>query len=103
MPREKIVPVDNREFDLDLYTITCLKNAFHFDRIMSLSLTLVLYQEIKDPTLLFNNDVIHRKALKSVSFVLNEFYQIVNIETKLTTNWHKRGEVRNEWCIYAKS
>ena len=54
MPREKIVPVDNREFDLDknLYTITCLKNAFHFDRIMIdfFSLTLV-YLEIKDPTL----------------------------------------------------
>ena len=45
----------------------------------------------------FNDDVIHRKALKSVSFVLNEFSQIGNIESKLTTYWHKRGEqLRND-------
>ena len=40
----------------------------------------------------FNNDIIHRKALKSVSFVPNEFSQIVNIEPKVTTYCHKRGE-----------
>ena len=45
----------------------------------------------------FNNDVIHGKALKSVSFVLNEFSQIANTESKLTTYWNKRGEqLRNE-------
>ena len=32
-----------------------------------------------------NNDVICGKALKSVSFVLNEFSQIANIEPRLTT------------------
>ena len=52
----------------------------------------------------FNNDVIRGKALKSVSCVLNEFSQIVNIEPKLTTYWHKRGEqLRNEVRIYDKS
>ena len=45
----------------------------------------------------FNNDIICRKALKSVSFVLKEFSQIANIEPKLTTYCHKRGEqLRNE-------
>ena len=44
------------------------------------------------------------KALKTVSLVLNEFSQIENIEPKLTTHWHKKGEqLRNEWCIYDKS
>ena len=38
----------------------------------------------------FNNDVIRGKALNSVSFVLNEFYQIANVEPKLTTYYHKR-------------
>ena len=52
----------------------------------------------------FNNDVIRGKALKSVSCVLNEFSQIVNIESKLTTYWHKSGEqLRNEVRIYDKS
>ena len=53
----------------------------------------------------FNNNIIRRKALKSVSFVLNEFSQIANIyRTKLTINWHKRGEqLINEKCIYDKS
>ena len=32
-----------------------------------------------------NNDIIHKKALKSVSSVLKEFSQIANIEPKLTT------------------
>ena len=36
--------------------------------------------------------VIRGKALKSVSFVLNEFSQIANTEPKLTTCWHKRGD-----------
>ena len=40
----------------------------------------------------FDNDIIRVKALKSVSFVLNKFSQIANIESKLTTHWHKRGE-----------
>ena len=45
----------------------------------------------------FNIDIIHKKALKSVSFVLKEFSQIANIEPKLTTYWHKRAEqLRNE-------
>ena len=44
-----------------------------------------------------NDDVTCGKALKSASFVLSKFSQIVNIETKLTTYWHKRGEqLRNE-------
>ena len=52
----------------------------------------------------FNNDVIHGKALESASFVLNKFSKIANIEPKLTTYWHKRGEqLRNELCIYDKS
>ena len=39
-----------------------------------------------------------------MSFVLNKFSQIVNIDPKLTTYWHKRGEqFRNELCIYDKS
>ena len=38
----------------------------------------------------FDNDIIRVKALKSVSFVLNKFSQIANIEPKLTTHWHKR-------------
>ena len=37
----------------------------------------------------FNNYVILRKALKSMSLVLNEFSQIANIEPKLTTYWNK--------------
>ena len=46
---------------------------------------------------LFNNDVICGKALKSVSAVLSEFFQIANIAPTLTTYWHKRGEqLRNE-------
>ena len=50
------------------------------------------------------NDVIHGKALKSVSFVLNEFSQKANIEPKPTTYQHKRGEqLRNEKCVYDKS
>ena len=40
----------------------------------------------------FNNDIIRKKALKSVSFVLNKFSQMACIEPKLTTYWHKRGE-----------
>ena len=49
----------------------------------------------------FNNDVIHGKALKYVSFVLNKFSQIATIEPKLTTYWHKRGEqVRNEYTTH---
>ena len=49
------------------------------------------------PTLTVNNDVIRGKSLKSMSFVLNEFSQIANIDPKLTTYWHKRGEqLRNE-------
>ena len=52
----------------------------------------------------FSNDVIRGKALKCVNFVLNEFSQRANIEPKLTTYWHKRGEqLRNEQCIYDKS
>ena len=43
----------------------------------------------RDP---FNNDIIRGKALKSMSFVLNEFSQIANIEPKLPTYWHKRGD-----------
>ena len=39
-----------------------------------------------------NNDIICVKAPKSVTFVLNEFSQITNIEPKVTTYWHKRGE-----------
>ena len=50
-----------------------------------------------------NNDVIPGKILKYMSFVLNEFSQIANIESHLTTYWYKRGEqLRNEWCIYDK-
>ena len=53
---------------------------------------------------MINNDVIRGKALKSGSFVLNEFSQIANIEPKLNTYWHKRGEqLTNEHCIYDKS
>ena len=37
---------------------------------------------------LFNKDNIHGKAPKSVSFVLNKFSQIANIESKLITYWH---------------
>ena len=40
----------------------------------------------------FDNDIIRVKALKSVSFVLDKFSQIANIEPKLTTHWHKRSE-----------
>ena len=40
----------------------------------------------------FNNDVIRGKVLKSVGLVLNEFSQRANVEPKLTTYWHKRGE-----------
>ena len=47
----------------------------------------------------FNNGVIRGKALKSVSFVLNEFSQIANIEPKLTTYWHKRGEQLRKLCL----
>ena len=57
------------------------------------------FQEIYFPFSIdpFNNDIIRRKALKSVSFVLNEFSLIANIEPKLTIYWHKRGEqIRNE-------
>ena len=38
---------------------------------------------------LFNNEVIHGRALKSVSFVLCEISQRANMEAKLTT-WKKR-------------
>ena len=49
-----------------------------------------------------DNDIIYRKALKSVSFVLDEFSQIANIEPKLTTYWHKK--VNNlEMRIYDNS
>ena len=41
----------------------------------------------------FNNDVVRWKALKSVSFVLNEFSQTANIECTLTTYGTK--EVNN--------
>ena len=48
-----------------------------------------------------NNDFIHGKALKPVSFALNKFYQI---EPKPTSYWQKRGEqLRNKYCIYNKS
>ena len=59
------------------------------------SLTLTLRGVyLSDP---FNNDIICRKALKSVSFLLKEFSLIANIEPKLTIYWHKRGEqLRNE-------
>ena len=36
--------------------------------------------------------VIYGKALKYVSFVLNKFSPIANIELRLNTYWHKRGE-----------
>ena len=47
----------------------------------------------------FNNGVIRGKALKYVSFVLKEFSQIANIEPKLTTYWHKRGEQLGKLCL----
>ena len=45
----------------------------------------------------FNNDVTRGKALTSMSFVLNKFSLIANVEPKLTTYWHKMCEqLRNE-------
>ena len=46
---------------------------------------------INNDVLMIINDVIRGKALKSGSFVLNEFSQIANIEPKLNTYCHRRG------------
>ena len=48
-----------------------------------------LLARVIDP---FNNDIICGKALKYVSFVLNKFSQIANVEPKLTTYWYKGAD-----------
>ena len=52
------------------------------------------YKPPMDP---FNNDIFRGKALNYVGVVLNEFSQKENIEPKLTTYWHQRCELRNEY------
>ena len=62
--------------------------------IIWLNATKTSQEGVIDP---FNNDVTRGKALTSMSFVLNKFSLIANVEPKLTTYWHKMCEqLRNE-------